>query len=76
MAVPSHKTIILTAPQGWGKTRDKARLRAEFGCKQVVDGWSMGDPIQKNALHLTNVPPTEFRNNKPELFKLVSRGWA
>ncbi|EJL77338.1 hypothetical protein PMI15_04660 [Polaromonas sp. CF318] len=69
------KTIIFSAPQGWGKTRNKAKLRAEFGCKQVIDGWSLDDPIQKNGLHLTNVPPGQFRNNKPELYTLVSRGW-
>lgn len=71
----SLKTVILTAPAGWGKTTQAQALQAEFGCKSLVDPWSPTMPITPGAMHLTNVPPRHFRNNKPERFTLVSRGW-
>lgn len=70
------KTIILTAPPGWGKTRNAQALCAEFGCNQVVDDWVYGTRPTPGALHLTNLHPSEFRNNKPEVATLVSRGWS
>ena len=73
---PSLKTIILTAPQGWGKTQKAKALCHEFGCILVVDDWHHGMSLKRGALHLTNEPPNTFRNNKPELYKLVQRGWA
>ena len=51
------------------------QLQKEFGCQSVVEEWNHGHELVPGALHLTNVPPTQFRNNKPALFKLVSRGW-
>lgn len=69
------KTIILTTPQGWGKTRNAQALCKEFGCTRVVDNWVYGTQLTPGALHLTNKHPAEFRNNKPELVTLVSRGW-
>lgn len=71
----SLKTVILTAPCGWGKTNNAEALQAEFGCKSLVDPWGPNMPIKRGALHLTNVPPSYFRNNKPGRFTLVSRGW-
>ena len=70
------KTIILTAPQGWGKTRNAQALRQELGCAHVVDDWYHGRPLQIGALHLTHEHPSSFRNNKPDLARLVSRGWS
>ena len=69
------KTVILTAPQGWGKTRNAEALRLEFGCTRVIDDWAYGTKPTPGALHLTNRHPSQFRNNKPELATLVSRGW-
>ncbi len=69
------KTIILTAPQGWGKTRKAQALRQELGCTSVVDDWYLGDPLKPGALHLTNAHPGCLRNNEPEPYKLVVRGW-
>lgn len=72
----STPTIIFTAPQGWGKTRNARALRKEFGCDCVIDDWCLGmHQLTPGALHLTNAHPSKFRNNKPILFKLVSRGW-
>ncbi|MDO8777056.1 MAG: hypothetical protein Q7K57_51780 [Burkholderiaceae bacterium] len=72
---PLLKTVILTAPQGWGKTRNAEALQKEFGCRAVVDEWNHSQPLTSGALHLTNESPHSFRNNKPEIFQLVSRGW-
>lgn len=71
----SLKTVILTAPPGWGKTTQAQALQAEFGCACVVDEWNPSKRITPGALHLTNMPPTEFRGNKPDQYTLVSRGW-
>lgn len=70
------KTIILTAPQAWGKTRNAQALRQELGCTRVVDEWHHGKAITPGALHLTNEHPATFGNNKPGLYTLVSRGWT
>lgn len=69
------KTTILTAPAGWGKTRNAQALCKELGCTSVVDNWVPGTPLTTGALHLTNTPPVEFRNHKPEWATLVLRGW-
>ncbi len=46
-------TVIVTGPQGCGKTLHAAKLKAHFGCTSVVDEWWSGDPIVPGALHLT-----------------------
>jgi len=69
------KTVILTAPQGWGKTRNAEALRKQHGCTSVVDNWVYGTQPTPGALHLTNRHPSDFRNNKPGLATLVSCGW-
>lgn len=56
MLNPSLKSIIFSAPQGWGKTRHAGKLKAELGCLSVVDEWRPGQPVTDGALHLTNVP--------------------
>ena len=55
-------TVILTGRGGCGKTRNSKRLAEALGCKSIVDGWSRGDKIVADALHLTN----EFSLNIPE----------
>ena len=50
----SAKTIILSAPQGWGKTTHADALQAHFGCIGVVDCWHAGLAIKAGHLHLTN----------------------
>lgn len=68
------KTVIFTAPQGWGKTTNAAGLQAEFGCNQVVDGWCATDDITTGALHLTNQPPRELQAAARRVTVIV-RGW-
>lgn len=66
-------TVIFSAPQAWGKTRNARKLRAEFECKSIVDGWSPRDPIKANALHLTNEHPGSIL--APVGVRIVARGW-
>lgn len=49
----SLKTVILSAPKGWGKTRNAEALQAIWKCDKVVDDWLPGEPIHIGALHLT-----------------------
>lgn len=73
---PSVKTIILTAPPGWGKTRNAEALGTELGCTYVLDDW---DPrtgtLYENTLHLTNVPPEQIAQRGRDI-TLVARGWS
>lgn len=48
--------VIVTGPQGCGKTLHASTLAAHLGCGHVVDGWAMGDGLVPGALHLTNEP--------------------
>lgn len=75
MNTPLSKTTILTAPAGWGKTRNAAALATEFGCTQVVDEWTPGHCTVEGALHLTNVPAQEIDAGYLLTAQLVSRGW-
>ena len=70
------KTIILTAPPGWGKTRNAEALRQEFGCRLVVDGWKPTHATVEGALHLTNVHPQQIPSGYLLTAELVSRGWS
>jgi len=71
------RTVILSAPQGWGKTRFAAQHMREFGCSSIVDGW---DPFPSRALyakkvtsaqlvpgglHLTHIHPEEIKRRLP-----------
>lgn len=46
--------VILSLPQGAGKTLVAHRLAAELGLRWVVDPWSPGQPLLRGALHLTS----------------------
>jgi hypothetical protein len=70
------KTIILTAPQGWGKTTNAEALRQEFGCNRVVDNWKPMDCTFEGALHLTNTPPHQIPDGWLLHAELVERGWG
>jgi hypothetical protein len=49
------ETVILSLPQGSGKSLQAPQLAYVFGCTSVVDEWHPGQPITPGALHLTNV---------------------
>lgn len=70
------KTIILTAPQGWGKTTNAQALRQEFGCNRVVDNWKPMDCTFEGALHLTNTPPHQIPDGWLLHHELIERGWS
>ena len=70
------KTIILTAPQAWGKTRNAEALRKELGCARVVDDWYPPMGITSGSLHLTNVHPSQLDPGYMLSAEQVSRGWA
>lgn len=73
MAPPMHKQItILTAPQGWGKTRHAQQWKAQHGCTSVVDDWFPGQALKAGALHLTNAHPNELTHMR---CKVVALGW-
>ena len=57
------KTVILSAPAGWGKTRLAQVLRKGFGCRRIVDEWALDMPISPGALHLTNCDVTKLPLN-------------
>lgn len=72
------KTIILSAPPGWGKTRNAEALRIELGCTSVVDEFNpyFDDPTP-GALHLTSVWMDNPSRFKYEIaVQVVTRGWA
>lgn len=62
-----EKTVIVTGPQGCGKTMASAKLLGHFGCSRVQDDWTPRKPLVAGALHLTNddlrafEPPTGVR---------------
>jgi Mg-chelatase subunit ChlI len=47
--------VIVHGPQGCGKTRHAEALAAHFGVGRVVDEWMPGDPVEPDALHLSQV---------------------
>lgn len=49
-------TVIVTGPQGCGKTSASGQLAQRYGCKSIVDEWYSGMPIVPGALHLTCDP--------------------
>jgi hypothetical protein len=76
MKTSPFKTVILTAPQGWGKTRNAEALRLEHGCTSVVDEWRPPMTITLGALHLTNVPSDHIDAPYMLHAELVSHGWV
>lgn len=55
MSIP--KTVILTAPQGSGKSRDAEAMRIKLGCTKIVEEWGLHHSLTPGALHLTNEHP-------------------
>lgn len=53
-------TVIVTGPQGCGKTRMSGAIAAHFGLSQVVDGWDGESQPPTNALVLTDVPADQL----------------
>lgn len=48
------QTLIITGPQGSGKTTLAAQLLDFFGKTHVVDDWEGHEPLPLGALALTN----------------------
>ena len=71
----SAKTIILSTPQGWGKTLNKKALQQEFGCTKVVEDWWPGHCTLEGALHLTHAPAAQIDAGYMLTAELVCRGW-
>lgn len=47
--------VIVYGPQGCGKTRHAEALATHFGACRVIDEWNPGDPVEPDALHLSQV---------------------
>lgn len=72
----SSNTVILCAPQAWGKTRNAEKLRRQYGCDSIVDDWVPGQPLMEGAIHLTNEPISEQmlgKKNVPNV-KIIFHG--
>lgn len=48
------KTIIITGPQGSGKTLNSQKLAQHFGCNLIIEEWDGVSPCPKGSLVLTN----------------------
>lgn len=48
--------IVITAPQGAGKSQHATALQAVFGSSRLVDEWDGVTPLQAGDLALTNAP--------------------
>lgn len=68
-------TIILSAPQGWGKTRRKHQLQVEFNCRHVIDNWHPNLGICPGALHLTSMHPGDLEDFGIAPEDIHRRGW-
>jgi len=69
--------VVLSAPQGWGKTAHAQALMRQYGCTSVVDNWMPDIPLVNGALHLTNIPAsaTLVSHLRGYEYKLVAQGW-
>lgn len=47
-----QKTVILSLPQGMGKSTLAPALAQRLGCTHIVDEWREDMPVQPGALHL------------------------
>lgn len=47
-------SIVITGPQGCGKSTNKEALAVYFGMKQVIDEWQPGDHLPETAIAFTN----------------------
>lgn len=68
------KTVIFSAPQGWGKSVRAKALLDEFGCSAVIEEWQPGDIVHPGMLHLTNAAPDQIAARLH--CEVVSRGWT
>lgn len=68
------RTVVFSAPQGWGKSMRAKELQAEFGCASVVDYWYPPAPFTKGALHLTHCPPKDLKAVS-RIHTVIGRGW-
>jgi hypothetical protein len=75
MKTSPEKTIILTAPQGFGKTIRAEEYRQHYGCTSIVDDWHHGMSVTSGALHLTNQDPSTFPDIPTKAYELISIGW-
>lgn len=55
MVAASAGAVIVYGPQACGKTRHAAALAAHLGLGTIIDDWMLGDPIEEDALHLSQV---------------------
>jgi len=47
-------TVVVTGPQGCGKSVHAQQLAEQFGCVGVVDEWRPDVELSPGHLHLTN----------------------
>ena len=57
-------TLIVTGPQGCGKTRRAAEIAAHFGLSGLVDDWDGKSALPDGALVLTSVPADQLKAGK------------
>ncbi|WP_195178896.1 dATP/dGTP diphosphohydrolase domain-containing protein [Mesorhizobium sp. INR15] len=57
-----HNTVIVSGPQGCGKTTNALALMKFFGCDTLIDGWCDGQPVVPHALHLTSDTMTRWES--------------
>ena len=48
------QSVVITAPQGAGKSQHATALMGAFGCSRLVDEWDGVAPLQDGDLALTN----------------------
>lgn len=53
---PARQGVVITGPQGSGKTRHAEALRAHFGLAHILDdeSWRPGDAVPADTLVLTH----------------------
>lgn len=60
-------TLIVSGPQGCGKTRLAQEIAAHFGLSGLVDDWDGKSDLPKGALALTSVPVTELNAGRHQV---------
>lgn len=64
-------SIVITGPQGCGKSTNKEELAMHFGMKQVIDGWQPGDHLPETAVAFTNCKGVEGAIEFDKAIKLL-----
>lgn len=61
---PARPGVVITGPQGSGKTVHAEALCAHFGLARILDdeSWCPGDPIPADTLVLTHLPDERARS--------------